>query len=56
MKVNKLLKTLKDIRNDYGNIEVVLFDATAWENGSDNDTMPLEEVLFNAKEKRIVLY
>lgn len=56
MKVNELLKILKDIRNDYGNVEVVLFDAIAWENGNDNDTTPLEEVSFNAKEKRIILY
>ncbi len=58
MKVNELLKILKDIRNDYGNIEVELFDATAWDNGSGSatDTIPLEEVFFNAKEKRIILY
>lgn len=56
MEVNKLLKTLKKIRNEYGNIEVMLFDVLAWENGKNNDTIPLYEVVFDEKKKRIVLY
>ena len=56
MKVNELLKTLKKIRNEYGNIEVMLFDATAWDNGRDNDTIPLYEIDFDEKKKRIILY
>ena len=56
MKVNELLKTLKKIRNEYGNIEVMLFDATAWDNGRDNDTISLYEVDFDEKKKRIILY
>ena len=56
MKVNELLKTLKKIRNEYGNIEVMLFDATAWDNGRDNDTIPLYKIDFDEKKKRIILY
>lgn len=56
MKVNKLLKELKKIRNEYGNIEVMLFDIIAYDNGKDNDTIPLYEVTFDEKKKRIVLY
>ena len=56
MKVNELLKTLKKIRNEYGNIEVMLFDAIAWEKGRDNDTIPLYEIDFDEKKKRIILY
>lgn len=56
MKVNKLLEELEKIRNEYGNIEVMLFDAIAWKNGKDNDTIPLYELTFDEKKKRIVLY
>lgn len=56
MEMNTLLKELKKIRNEYGNIEVMLFDTIAYDNGRDNDTIPLYEVTFDEKEKRIVLY
>ena len=56
MKVNELLKALKKIRNEYGNIEVMLFDTTAWDNDRDNDTIPLYEIDFDEKKKRIILY
>ncbi len=56
MKVNKVLKELEKIRNKYGNIEVRLIDMNAWDSGRDDDTMPLYEVYFDEKTKRIVLY
>ena len=55
MKVNELLKTLKKIRNEYGNIEVMLFDATAWDNGRDDYTIPLYQIDFDEYKKKIVL-
>lgn len=53
MKVNRLLEELEKIRNEYGNIEVMLFDAIAWENGRDNDTIPLYELTFDKKRKEL---
>lgn len=56
MKVNELLKILKKIRNEYGNIEVVLFDVLAYDNDDNDDTIPLGPIVFDQKEKRIILY
>ena len=56
MKVNELLKTLENIRNEYGNIEVMVFDSTTWDNNRNNDFIPLYKVAFDAKKKKILLY
>ena len=56
MKINKLLKELKKIRNEYGNVEIALFDGVAWENGAETDWMPLEYIRFYIDDKRVVLY
>ena len=56
MKVNKVLETLERIRNEYGNIEVMLFDTTAWDEGRDDDIIPLDKINFDGKKKRIILY
>ena len=56
MKVNKLLKTLKKIRNEYGNVEVTMFDCQSWENCADDVYEPITEVDYQKTSKRIVLY
>ena len=56
MKVNELLKTLENIRNEYGNIEVMVFDSTTWDNNRNNDFISLYKVAFDAKKKKILLY
>ncbi len=56
MKVNKTLEILERIRNEYGNIEVMLFDTTAWDESRDDDIIPLDKINFDPKKKRIILY
>lgn len=55
MKINKVIKELKKIRNEYGNVEVMLFDAIAWDSGEDDDIMPLYHIDFDEKKKRVIL-
>lgn len=56
MKVNELLKILKKIRNEYGNVDVKLFDVKSWENGEHNGYVPIEEIIFEEHSNMIILY
>jgi hypothetical protein len=57
MRINKVIKELKKIRNEYGNVEVMVFDASAWDNGQfDEVGPPLEGVDFEKDNNRVVLY
>ena len=58
MKVNKLLKELKKIRNEYGNVEVTIFDCQSWENciGDGDGCEPITEIDYQKMSKKIVLY
>lgn len=56
MKVNDVIKELKKIKNEYGNVEVTIFDWTAWDNCRDDDCGPLAEISYEEYNKRIVLF
>ena len=56
MKVNKLIKELKKIRNEYGNVKVKIFDVRAWENGESNGYVPIEAITFEEHSNIITLY
>ena len=56
MKVNKLLKELKKIRNEYGNVEVTIFDCQSWENCIGDGCEPITEIDYQKMSKKIVLY
>ena len=56
MKINKVIKELKKIRNEYGNVEVTIFDITAWDRGLDNDCSSLEVISYDGHNKKVIIY
>ena len=62
MKVNKVIKELKNNGKclssfvEYGNVEVTLFDFSAWDSNRDDDCDILEDIEFEKDNNRIVLY
>ena len=56
MKVNEVIKELKKIRNEYGNVEVKIFEGLGWGDTLTDGIEDVTEIYFNHDTKQIEIY
>ena len=53
MKVNKVIKELKKIRNEYGNVEVLLFNDASNDFPNVEEFYAITEIVYNKNSEKI---